>query len=191
MSSPFQQKFMAKKPFKASQSSDADFYKDIDPYEAEGNRMEAAEQEKKSKVLPIDDKTSYDYDYDQNPETTGSPAKMGGYEGGGVPANGGYVSNKQDYQRMFNKIEAGTKEFMTGQKKEKDYYRDLKEKERQMKFKASTSERDGPPKDACGSLFTGPCPKPGDTETDDSGSSSTGTGGTGGSGGSGGSGGGS
>ena len=57
---------MAKKPFKASQSSDADFYKDIDPYEAEGNRMEAAEQEKKSKVLPIDDKTSYDYDYDQN-----------------------------------------------------------------------------------------------------------------------------
>jgi len=186
MSSPFQQKFMAKKPFKASQSSDADFYKDIDPYEAEGNRMEAAEQEKKSKVLPIDDKTSYDYDYDQNPETTGSPAKMGGYEGGGVPANGGYVSNKQDYQRMFNKIEAGTKEFMTGQKKEKDYYRDLKEKERQMKFKAGTSERDGPPEDACGSLFTGPCPKPGDTETDDSGSSSTGTGGSGGSGGSGG-----
>ena len=187
MSSPFQQKFMAKKPFKASKSSDEDFYKDIDPYEAEGNRMEAAEQEKKSKVLPIDDKTSYDYDYDQNPETTGSPAKMGGYEGGGVPANGGYVSNKQDYQRMFNKIEAGTKEFMYGQKKEKDYQRDLKEKERQMKLKAGpTEERDGPPQDACGSLFTGPCPKPGDTETDDSGSSSTGTGGSGGSGGSGG-----
>jgi hypothetical protein len=120
---------MAKKPFKASQSSDADFYKDIDPYEAEGNRMEAAEQEKKSKVLPIDDKTSYDYDYDQNPETTGSPAKMGGYEGGGVPANGGYVSNKQDYQQMFNKIEAGTKEFMTGQDKEKNPEKYIKQKD--------------------------------------------------------------
>ena len=129
MSSPFQQKFMAKKPFKASQSSDADFYKDIDPYEAEGNRMEAAEQEKKSKVLPIDDKTSYDYDYDQNPETTGSPAKMGGYEGGGVPANGGYVSNKQDYQQMFNKIEAGTKEYMLEDDKEKNPEKYKKQKD--------------------------------------------------------------
>ena len=187
MSSPFQQKFMAKKPFKASQSSDEDFYKDIDPYEAEGNRMEAAEQEKKSKVLPIDDKTSYDYDYDQNPETTGSPARMGGYEGGGVPANGGYVSNKQDYQQMFNKIEAGTKEFMTGQKNEKDYYRSLKEKAAADKMNvASSSKRDGPSEDSCGSKSTGPCPEPGDTESSASESSSTGSSGSGGSGGSGG-----
>ena len=48
----------------AAKAADEDFYKDIDPYEAEGNRMEASE------TLPIDDVKSYEYDYDQNPETT-------------------------------------------------------------------------------------------------------------------------
>jgi hypothetical protein len=191
MSSPFQRAFSAKSPISkaliGNQKNLPDHLKDKikdapeNPeagdrdYEGMGNRFEANNPETGGK----------DYEGLGNAaEAAGSPAKMGGYEGGGVPANGGYVSNKQDYQRMFNKIEAGTKEFMTGQKKEKDYQRDLKEKERQMKFNGSVSERDGPPKDACGSLFTGPCPKPGDTETNDPGSLTSGkTGGSGGSGG--------
>jgi len=65
--SPINQLRTAQMITKAAQAADKEFYKDIDPYEAEGNRMEAEQQ---SKVLPIDDKTSYDYDYDQNPETT-------------------------------------------------------------------------------------------------------------------------
>mgnify|MGYP003661214998 CR=1 FL=1 len=46
MSSPFQQSFMGKNPFKtakkmtdAVKAADTEFYKDIDPYEAEGNRL--------------------------------------------------------------------------------------------------------------------------------------------------------
>ncbi len=74
MNSPFQKKMMGKNPINqlrtvqrmtaAAKAADEDFYKDIDPYEAEGNRMEASE------TLPIDDIKSYEYDYDQKPETT-------------------------------------------------------------------------------------------------------------------------
>tara|TARA_B110000046_G_scaffold102547_1_gene110216 strand:- start:210 stop:509 length:300 start_codon:yes stop_codon:yes gene_type:complete len=69
---PINQLRTAQRITAAAKAADKDFYKDIDPYEAEGNRMEAKEQ---SKPLPIDDKTSYDYDYDQNPETTASLSK--------------------------------------------------------------------------------------------------------------------
>ena len=76
MNSPFQKKMMGKNPIKqlrtvqrmtaAAKAADEDFYKDIDPHEAEGNRMDHIA----IKPLPIDDVKSYDYDYDQNPETT-------------------------------------------------------------------------------------------------------------------------
>tara|TARA_R110001599_G_scaffold87104_1_gene232851 strand:+ start:149 stop:847 length:699 start_codon:yes stop_codon:yes gene_type:complete len=96
MSSPFQKKMMGKSPInqlrtaqmitKAAQAADEEFYKDIDPYEAEGNRMEAEQQ---SKVLPIDDKTSYEYDYDQNPETT---AKKKSPLNSNSPLHGAYAA---------------------------------------------------------------------------------------------------
>jgi hypothetical protein len=119
MSSPFQRAFSAKSPISkalvGNQKNLPDHLKDKiknapenpeagdKDYEGMGNKFEANNPETGGK----------DYEGLGNAaEAAGSPAKMGGYEGGGVPANGGYVSNKQDYQQMFNKIEAGTKEYM-------------------------------------------------------------------------------
>ena len=127
MSSPFQQSFMGKNPFKtakrmtdAIKAADTEFYKDIDPYEAEGNRMEAEQQRK---VLPIDDKTSYDYDYDQNPETTAkkkSPLNSS-------PLNGAYssgadgmvtVSDAGHFSKLQSDILGSTKQYIEDTKGE-------------------------------------------------------------------------
>jgi len=135
MSSPFQQGFMGKNPFKtakrmtdAVKAADTEFYKDIDPYEAEGNRMEAAEQ---SKPLAIDDKTSYEYDYDQNPETTAGLGKKksplnnsplnGAYSSG---ADGGIntyrPSDRQAFDALQGKITSNMYKAMDGLSKNKE-----------------------------------------------------------------------
>jgi len=130
MSSPFQKKMMGKCPINqlrtaqritaAAKAADKDFYKDIDPYEAEGNRMEAKEQ---SKPLPIDDKTSYDYDYDQNPETTAGLGKKksplnnsplnGAYEQGVDGSINTYrPSDRQAFDALQGKISGNMNKYM-------------------------------------------------------------------------------
>ena len=135
MSSPFQQSFMGKHPFKtikrmtdAVKAADEEFYKDIDPYEAEGNRMEAAEQ---SKPLAIDDKTSYDYDYDQNPETTANVSKKKSPLNNSSPLYGAYASgtdgavntyrpsDRTAFEALQGKISANTEKIATATKKKK------------------------------------------------------------------------
>ena len=135
MSSPFQQSFMGKHPFKtikrmtdAVRAADEEFYKDIDPYEAEGNRMEAAEQ---SKPLAIDDKTSYDYDYDQNPETTANVSKKKSPLNNSSPLYGAYASgtdgaantyrpsDRPAFEALQGKISANTEKIATATKKKK------------------------------------------------------------------------
>tara|TARA_R110000737_G_scaffold90353_1_gene122720 strand:- start:220 stop:870 length:651 start_codon:yes stop_codon:yes gene_type:complete len=139
MSSPFQQSFMGKNPFKtakrmtdAVKAADTEFYKDIDPYEAEGNRMEAEQQRK---VLPIDDKTSYDYDYDQNPETTAkkkSPLNSS-------PLNGAYssgadgmvtVSDAGHFSKLQSDILGSTKQYIEDTKGENQIKKANKRKRR-------------------------------------------------------------
>jgi len=139
MSSPFQQSFMGKNPFKtakrmtdAIKAADTEFYKDIDPYEAEGNRMEAEQQRK---VLPIDDKTSYDYDYDQNPETTAkkkSPLNSS-------PLNGAYssgadgmvtVSDAGHFSKLQSDILGSTKQYIEDTKGENQIKKANKRKRR-------------------------------------------------------------
>jgi hypothetical protein len=135
MSSPFQQSFMGKHPFKtikrmtdAVRAADEKFYEDIDPYEAEGNRMEAAEQ---SKPLAIDDKTSYDYDYDQNPETTANVSKKKSPLNNSSPLHGAYTSgtdgaantyrpsDRPAFEALQGKISANTEKIATATKKKK------------------------------------------------------------------------
>ena len=135
MSSPFQQSFMGKHPFKtikrmtdAVRAADEEFYKDIDPYEAEGNRMEAAEQ---SKPLAIDDKTSYDYDYDQNPETTANVSKKKSPLNNSSPLHGAYTSgtdgaantyrpsDRPAFEALQGKISTNTEKIATAPKKKK------------------------------------------------------------------------
>tara|TARA_R110000787_G_scaffold7355_2_gene25202 strand:- start:104 stop:796 length:693 start_codon:yes stop_codon:yes gene_type:complete len=140
MSSPFQQGFMGKNPFRtakritdAVKAADTEFYKDIDPYEAEGNRMEAEEQ---SKPLPIDDKTSYDYDYDQNPETTASRGKKksplnssplnGAYQQGLGGAK--YVSDLPAVQDLQSSIARNAAK-LKGEKGMKEVEAELKEED--------------------------------------------------------------
>ena len=117
MSSPFQRAFSAKSPISkaliGNQKNLPDHLKD------------------KIKDAPENPEAG-DRDYEglgNAAEAAGSPAKMGGYEGGGVPANGGYVSNKQDYQQMFNKIEAGTKEYMLEDDKVKNPEKYIKQED--------------------------------------------------------------
>ena len=135
MSSPFQQGFMSKNPFRtakrmidAAKTADTEFYKDIDPYEAEGNRMEAAEQ---LKPLAIDDKTSYDYDYDQNPETTASLDKKKSPLNNNSPLYGAYASgtdgafntyrpsDRPAFEALQGKISANTQKISDATKKKK------------------------------------------------------------------------
>lgn len=145
MSSPFQKAFSAKSPLakhdpkavKALQARLAKVNKGEEGAEGqdgvdyelqakiEGKIKEAKSDHKSSKKpLPIDDKNSYDYDYDQNEDITTakkaplkknySPLERGGYVGGGMSAND-YASTADLYQNMFNKVESGTKQFMEGQ----------------------------------------------------------------------------
>ena len=130
---------MGKNPFKtakrmtdAVKAADTEFYKDIDPYEAEGNRMEAEQQRK---VLPIDDKTSYDYDYDQNPETTAkkkSPLNSS-------PLNGAYssgadgmvtVSDAGHFSKLQSDILGSTKQYIEDTKGENQIKKANKRKRR-------------------------------------------------------------
>tara|TARA_R110002050_G_scaffold220032_2_gene355941 strand:- start:14 stop:664 length:651 start_codon:yes stop_codon:yes gene_type:complete len=139
MSSPFQQSFMGKNPFRtakritdAVKAADTEFYKDIDSYEAEGNRMEAEQQRR---VLPIDDKTSYDYDYDQNPETTAkkkSPLNSS-------PLNGAYssgadgmvtVSDAGHFSKLQSDILGSTKQYIEDTKGESQIKKANKRKRR-------------------------------------------------------------
>ena len=135
MSSPFQQSFMGKHPFKtikrmtdAIRAADEKFYEDIDPYEAEGNRMEAAEQ---SKPLAIDDETSYDYDYDQNPETTANVSKKKSPLNNSSPLYGAYTSgtdgavntyrpsDRPAFEALQGKISTNTEKIANASKKKK------------------------------------------------------------------------
>ena len=130
---------MGKNPFKtakrmtdAVKAADTEFYKDIDPYEAQGNRMEAEQQ---GKVLPIDDKTSYDYDYDQNPETTAkkkSPLNSS-------PLNGAYssgadgmvtVSDAGYFSKLQSDILGSTKQYIEDTKGENQIKQANKRKRR-------------------------------------------------------------
>lgn len=142
MSSPFQQSFMGKNPFKtakrmidAVKAADTEFYKDIDPYEAEGNRMEAAEQ---SKPLAIDDKTSYEYDYDQNPETTADVGKKKSPVNNS-PLNGAYssgadgmvtVSDARHFSKLQSDILGSTKQYIEDTKGEEQIKKANKRKRR-------------------------------------------------------------
>ena len=142
--SPINQLRTAQMITKAAQAADKEFYKDIDPYEAEGNRMEAEQQ---SKVLPIDDKTSYDYDYDQNPETTakkktqvsnGSVAQMAS------PLNA-YVSTAGHFQRMQDNIAAAftpTKGAKTKAEKEAEFKGETKKVSKKLKETTDTGFKD-------------------------------------------------
>ena len=130
---------MGKNPFKtakrmtdAVKAADTEFYKDIDPYEAQGNRMEAEQQ---GEVLPIDDKTSYDYDYDQNPETTAkkkSPLNSS-------PLNGAYssgadgmvtVSDAGYFSKLQSDILGSTKQYIEDTKGENQIKQANKRKRR-------------------------------------------------------------
>lgn len=130
---------MGKNPFRtakritdAVKAADTEFYKDIDSYEAEGNRMEAEQQRR---VLPIDDKTSYDYDYDQNPETTAkkkSPLNSS-------PLNGAYssgadgmvtVSDAGHFSKLQSDILGSTKQYIEDTKGESQIKKANKRKRR-------------------------------------------------------------
>ncbi len=137
MSSPFQKAFSAKSPLPNhgkiqkkldklnKKYGDTDFYEREDVQNLIKKKTAAKESHKSSKKpLPIDDKNSYEYDYDQNEDITTankaplkknySPLERGGYVGGGMSAND-YASTADLYQNMFNKVESGTKQFMEGQ----------------------------------------------------------------------------
>ncbi len=137
MSSPFQRAFAAKSPLpnhgKIQKKLDKlnKKYGDTDFYEREDvqnliKKKTAAKEAHKSdkKTLPIDDKNSYDYDYDQNEDITTakkaplkknySPLDQGGYVGGGM-SRSDYAPTADLYQNMFNKVESATKDFMDGQ----------------------------------------------------------------------------
>jgi len=137
MSSPFQKAFSAKSPLPNhgkiqkkldklnKKYGDTDFYEREDVQNLIKKKTAAKEAHKSNKKpLPIDDKNSYEYDYDQNEDITTakkaplkknySPLEQGGYVGGGMSASD-YAQTSDLYQNMFNKIESGTKQFMDGQ----------------------------------------------------------------------------
>ena len=149
MSSPFQQKMMGKNPIKqlrtvqrmtaAAKAADEDFYKDIDPYEAEGNRMESNE------TLPIDDVKSYEYDYDQNPETGGPNYEKieefdfpgaDGYEAKENSPLNAYVSTAGHFQRLQDNIARAftpTKASKTKAEKEAEFKGETEKVEEKLK----------------------------------------------------------
>lgn len=137
MSSPFQKAFSAKSPLPNhgkiqkkldrlnKKYGDTDFYEREDVQNLIKKKTAAKEAHKSNKkTLPIDDKNSYEYDYDQNEDITTakkpplkknySPLDRGGYVGGGMSASD-YASTADLYQNMFNKVESGTTQFMEGQ----------------------------------------------------------------------------
>ena len=136
MSSPFQKAFSAKTPFLKhdkiqkqldklnKKHGDTDFYERQDVQNLIKKKTAAKEAHKSDKPLPIDDKNSYEYDYDQNEDITtakkaplkknNSPLDRGGYAGGGMSASD-YASTADLYQNMFSKVEGATKQFVEGQ----------------------------------------------------------------------------
>ncbi len=137
MSSPFQKAFSAKSPLQNhgkiqkkldrlnKKYGDTDFYEREDVQNLIKKKTAAKEAHKSDKKpLPIDDKNSYEYDYDQNEDITTakkaplkknySPLDRGGYVGGGMSASD-YAPTADLLQNMFNKVESGTKQFMEGQ----------------------------------------------------------------------------
>ena len=136
MSSPFQKAFSAKTPFLKhdkiqkqldklnKKHGDTDFYERQDVQNLIKKKTAAKEAHKSDKPLPIDDKNSYEYDYDQNEDITtakkaplkknNSPLDQGGYAGGGM-SRSDYASTADLYQNMFSKVEGATKQFMDGQ----------------------------------------------------------------------------
>ena len=82
MSSPFQKAFSAKTPFLKhdkiqkqldklnKKHGDTDFYERQDVQNLIKKKTAAKEAHKSDKPLPIDDKNSYEYDYDQNEDIT-------------------------------------------------------------------------------------------------------------------------
>jgi len=104
---------------------DTDFYERKDVQELIKKKTKAKEAHKSdSKVLPIDDKNSYEYDYDQNEDITTAPKdskkKTSGLNYGSPldasysnPNDYHYVSNAADFQRLQDNIVAGTKAAMS------------------------------------------------------------------------------
>tara|TARA_R100000951_G_C2624515_1_gene175570 strand:- start:426 stop:1271 length:846 start_codon:yes stop_codon:yes gene_type:complete len=97
---------------------DTDFYERADVQALIKKKTKAKEAHKSDgKVLPIDDKNSYEYDYDQNEDITTAPKskkKTSGVNYGSPldasysnPNDYHYVSNAADFQRLQDNIVSG------------------------------------------------------------------------------------
>ena len=99
---------------------DTDFYEREDVKSLIKKKTAAKKAHKSSKkTLPIDDKNSYEYDYDQNEDITTAEKSplLGAYENAadGGAFMGGLVSGQQQFAKLQQDITKGFDNFMKGE----------------------------------------------------------------------------